>query len=53
VLYPTGSLVLINSAFVTHTGKAGGNQQLIKWQGMEDDNKGRKLVQEWHEHVDM
>mmetsp|Transcript_96543 Transcript_96543/g.144469 ORF Transcript_96543/g.144469 Transcript_96543/m.144469 type:complete len:532 (+) Transcript_96543:99-1694(+) len=26
--------------------------QLIKWQGMEDD-KGRELVQEWHEHVDM
>lgn len=27
-------------------------QQLVKWQGMDDD-KGPELVQEWHEHLDM
>jgi len=27
-------------------------QQLIRWQGMDDD-KGKELVHEWHEHLDM
>jgi len=27
-------------------------QQLIRWQGM-DDEKGKELVHEWHEHLDM
>ena len=32
--------------------KAEGEQQLIRWQGMDDD-KGKELVHEWHEHLDM
>lgn len=46
-----GLIVVLVAVLYRIKRKAQG-QQLIKWQGMEDD-KGPELVQEWHEHVDM
>jgi solute carrier family 35 (adenosine 3'-phospho 5'-phosphosulfate transporter), member B2 len=45
-------LMLVLGAVLYRIKKKAEGQQLIKWQGMEDD-KGKELVQEWHEHLDM
>ncbi|KAG7356408.1 UAA transporter family protein [Nitzschia inconspicua] len=45
-------LTLVLGAVLFRIKKKAEGQQLIKWQGMEDD-KGKELVQEWHEHLDM
>ncbi|KAL3923577.1 MAG: hypothetical protein SGILL_001578 [Bacillariaceae sp.] len=45
-------LMLVMGAVLYRIKKKAEGQQLIKWQGMEDD-KGKELVQEWHEHLDM
>ena len=47
-------LMLVLGAVLYRIKRKAQGKQLIKWQGMEDDDdKGRELVQEWHEHVDM
>ena len=46
-------LMLVLGAVLYRIKRKAEGKQLIKWQGMEDDDKGRELVQEWHEHVDM
>jgi len=45
-------LLLVLGAVLYRIKRKAEGQQLIKWQGMDDD-KGPELVQEWHEHVDM
>jgi len=45
-------LMMVLSAVLYRIKRKAETQQLIKWQGMEDD-KGLELVQEWHEHLDM
>ncbi|KAL7574939.1 hypothetical protein ACA910_010763 [Epithemia clementina (nom. ined.)] len=45
-------LLLVMAAVLYRIWKKAQGQQLIKWQGM-DDNKAHELVQEWHEHGDM
>lgn len=46
-----GLMLVLGAVLYRIKRKAEGNQ-LLKWQGMEDD-KAQELVQEWHEHVDM
>lgn len=46
-------LVLVLGAVIYRIKRKAQGQQLLKWQGMEDDAKAFELVQEWHEHVDM
>lgn len=46
-------LMLVLSAVLYRIRRKAQGQQLLKWQGMEDDAKAYELVQEWHEHVDM
>lgn len=46
-----GLMVVLGAVLFRIKKKAEG-QQLVKWQGMEDD-KGKDLVHEWHEHLDM
>lgn len=46
-----GLMVVLGAVLYRIKRKAEG-QQLLKWQGMDDD-KAQELVQEWHEHVDM
>lgn len=46
-----GLMLVLGSVLYRIKKKAEG-QQLLKWEGMEDD-KAMDLVQEWHEHVDM
>lgn len=45
-------LALVMSAVLYRIKKKAEGQQLFKWQGMDDD-KGKELVHEWHEHLDM
>mmetsp|Transcript_11640 Transcript_11640/g.29449 ORF Transcript_11640/g.29449 Transcript_11640/m.29449 type:complete len:546 (+) Transcript_11640:87-1724(+) len=45
-------LVLVIGAMLYRIKKKAEGQQLIRWQGMDDD-KGQELVHEWHEHLDM
>lgn len=46
-----GLSLVIGAVFYRIKKKSEG-QQLIRWQGMDDD-KGKELVHEWHEHLDM
>ena len=46
-------LLLVMAAVLYRIRKKAQGQQLIKWQGMDDNAKAHELVQEWHEHVDM
>jgi solute carrier family 35 (adenosine 3'-phospho 5'-phosphosulfate transporter), member B2 len=46
-------LMLVLTAVLYRIRRKAQGQQLLKWQGMEDDLKAHELVQEWHEHVDM
>ena len=46
-------LLLVMGAVLYRIRKKAQGQQLIKWQGMDDNAKAQELVQEWHEHVDM
>jgi adenosine 3'-phospho 5'-phosphosulfate transporter B2 len=46
-------LMLVLAAVLYRIRRKAEGQQLLKWQGMEDDAKEHELVQEWHEHVDM
>ena len=46
-------LLLVLSAVLYRIRRKAQGQQLLKWQGMEDDTRAYELVQEWHEHVDM
>lgn len=46
-----GLMLVLGAVLYRIKRKSEGNQ-LLKWQGMEDD-KAQELVQEWHEHVDM
>jgi len=46
-----GLMVVLGAVLYRIKRKAEG-QQLLKWQGMDDD-KAQELVQEWHEHIDM
>jgi len=46
-------LMLVMAAVLYRIRRKAQGQQLLKWQGMEDDGKAQELVQEWHEHVDM
>jgi adenosine 3'-phospho 5'-phosphosulfate transporter B2 len=46
-------LMLVLAAVIYRIRRKAQGQQLLKWQGMEDDAKAHDLVQEWHEHVDM
>ena len=45
-----GLMIVLGAVLYRINRKAQG-QQLVKWQGMEDD-KAIELVQEWHEHID-
>lgn len=45
-------LALVVVAVLYRIKKKAEGQQLIRWQGMDDD-KGKELVHEWHEHLDM
>lgn len=45
-------LALVVGAVLYRIKRKAEGQQLIRWRGMEDD-KGKELVQEWHEHLDM
>ena len=45
-------LALVIGAMLYRIKKKAEGQQLIRWQGM-DDEKGQELVHEWHEHLDM
>jgi len=45
-------LALVMGAVLYRIKKKAENQQLIRWQGMDDD-QGKELVHEWHEHLDM
>jgi adenosine 3'-phospho 5'-phosphosulfate transporter B2 len=45
-------LTLVVGAVLYRTKKLAEGQRLIRWQGMDDD-KGKDLVHEWHEHLDM
>mmetsp|Transcript_6400 Transcript_6400/g.15169 ORF Transcript_6400/g.15169 Transcript_6400/m.15169 type:complete len:554 (-) Transcript_6400:98-1759(-) len=45
-------LALVMGAVLYRIKKRAEGQQLIRWQGMDDD-KGKELVHEWHEHLDM
>jgi len=46
-------LMLVMAAVLYRIRRKAQGQQLLKWQGMEDNTKAIELVQEWHEHVDM
>lgn len=46
-------LMLVMAAVIYRIRRKAQGSKLIKWQGMEDDDKAFELVQEWHEHVDM
>jgi adenosine 3'-phospho 5'-phosphosulfate transporter B2 len=46
-------LMLVLGAVLYRIRRKAQGQQLLKWQGMEDDSRAFELVQEWHEHVDM
>lgn len=46
-------LCLVMAAVLYRIKRKAQGQQLLKWQGMEDNTKDHELVQEWHEHVDM
>lgn len=46
-------LMLVMGAVIYRIRRKAQGQQLLKWQGMEDDAKAFELVQEWHEHADM
>ena len=46
-------LMLVLGAVIYRIRRKAQGRQLLKWQGMEDDDKAFELVQEWHEHVDM
>ena len=46
-------LALVIGAVLYRIKKKAEGQQLIRWQGMDDDQKGKELVHEWHEHLDM
>jgi len=46
-------LCLVLAAVLYRIRRKAQGQQLLKWQGMEDNAKDAELVQEWHEHVDM
>lgn len=45
-------LVLVVGAVLYRIRKQMKGKQLIRWQGMNDDD-GKELVHEWHEHLDM
>ena len=45
--------MLVMAAVLYRIKKKAQGQQLIRWQGINDDAKAHELVQEWHEHVDM
>lgn len=48
-------LMLVLAAVLYRIRRKAQGQQLLKWQGLSDDDeaKAHELVQEWHEHVDM
>lgn len=46
-------LMVVSGAVLYRIRKKSQGQQLIKWQGMDDNAKEHELVQEWHQHVDM
>ena len=48
-------LMLVMAAVLYRIRRKAQGQQLLKWQGLSDDDeaKAHELVQEWHEHVDM
>mmetsp|Transcript_14512 Transcript_14512/g.18953 ORF Transcript_14512/g.18953 Transcript_14512/m.18953 type:complete len:288 (-) Transcript_14512:339-1202(-) len=46
-------LMLVMAAVLYRIRKKAQGEQLIKWQGMDDNAKDHELVQEWHEHIDM
>lgn len=48
-------LMLVMAAVLYRIRRKAQGQQLVKWQGLDDDDgaKAQELVQEWHEHVDM
>ena len=48
-------LMLVMAAVLYRIRRKAQGQQLLKWQGLADDDgtKAAELVQEWHEHVDM
>ena len=48
-------LMLVLAAVLYRIRRKAQGQQLLKWQGLSDDDQGKaqELVQEWHEHVDM
>jgi adenosine 3'-phospho 5'-phosphosulfate transporter B2 len=46
-------LMLVMAAVIYRIRRKAQGSKLIKWQGMEDEDKAFELVQEWHEHVDM
>uniref|UniRef100_A0A7S3LD08 Uncharacterized protein n=1 Tax=Amphora coffeiformis TaxID=265554 RepID=A0A7S3LD08_9STRA len=48
-------LMLVMAAVLYRIRRKAQGQQLLKWQGLseDDDAKAHELVQEWHEHVDM
>jgi solute carrier family 35 (adenosine 3'-phospho 5'-phosphosulfate transporter), member B2 len=46
-------LMLVLAAVLYRIRRKAQGQQLLKWQGMEDDSKAYELVHEWHEHIDM
>lgn len=45
-------LTLVMAAVLYRIKKQAEGQQLIRWQGMDDDT-GKEMVHEWHEHLDM
>jgi adenosine 3'-phospho 5'-phosphosulfate transporter B2 len=46
-------LMLVMAAVIYRIRRKAQGSKLIKWQGMDDEDKAFELVQEWHEHVDM
>lgn len=46
-------LMLVLGAVLYRIKRKAQGQKLLKWQGMDDEEKEHEVVQEWHEHVDM
>ncbi|KAI2507162.1 UAA transporter family [Fragilaria crotonensis] len=46
-------LMMVMGAVLYRIKRKAEGQKILKWQGMDDNDKEQELVQEWHEHVDM
>ena len=46
-------LMMVLGAVLYRIKRKAEGQQILKWEGMDDDDKAQEVVQEWHEHVDM